>query len=189
VVQVGCSPTLFSVTCGVIGLIAGPPKTSRHLDHWVRFICPLQPVVAATDLRTRLGHESETFISGPSDKGRPPLLAVRWPVPRVSPLTPEVTIHSLGSAAFFASPPGWIVFTTLSWVRVYPDGNPSFVPLFSGFRLASHFKLIFDFRRANFTVGNLHLLGNCVQLKSEVDLSILLSYAPRRVCNRAKACS
>ena len=188
-VQVGCSPTLFSVTCGVIGLIAGPPKTSRHLDHWVRFICPLQPVVAATDLRTRLGHDSEIFTSEPSGKGRPPLLTVRWPVPRVSPLTPEVTIHSLGSAAFFASPPGWIVFTTLSWVRVYPDGNPSFVPLFSGFRLASHFKLIFDFRRANFTVGNLHLLGNCVQLKSEVDLSILLSYAPRRVCNRAKACS
>ena len=146
-------------------------------------------MVAATDLRTRPGHESETFISEPSGKGRPPLLVVRWPVPRVSPLTPEVTIHSLGSAAFFASPPGRIVFTILSWISVYPDGNPSFVPLFRGFRLASHFKLIFDFRRANLTVGDLHLLGNCVQLKPEVGLSILLNCTPRRVCNRVETCS
>ena len=91
-VQVDRSPTPFSVTRGVVGLIAGPFKASRHLNHWVRFICPLQPIVAATDLRTRPGHESETFTSGPSGTGRPPLLAARWPVPRVSPLTPQVTI-------------------------------------------------------------------------------------------------
>jgi hypothetical protein len=135
-VQVDRSPTPFSVTRGVVGLIAGPSKASRHLNHWVRFICPLQPVVAATDLRTRPGHESETFTSGPSGTGRPPLLAVRWPVPRVSPLTPKVTIHSLGSAAFFASPPGQIVFTTVvlsSWLsRREPQLCPSFQRISSG---------------------------------------------------------
>ena len=75
--QVGRSPTPFSVTRGVVGLIAGPSKASRHMDSWVRFICPLQPVVAATDLRTRPGCGSEPFTSGPSGTGRPPLLAVR----------------------------------------------------------------------------------------------------------------
>ena len=128
--QVGRSPTPFSVTRGVVGLIAGPSKASRHMDSWVRFICPLQPIVAATDLRTRPGHESETFTSGPSGTSRPPFLTVRWPVPRVSPLTPQVTIRSLGSAAFFASPPGRIVFTIVglgAWLsRRKPQLCPSF---------------------------------------------------------------
>ena len=65
--RVGCSPTPFSVTRGVVGLIAGPFKASRRLNYWVRFISPLQPVVAATDLRTRLGRGSEPFTSKPSD--------------------------------------------------------------------------------------------------------------------------
>ena len=128
--QVGRSPTPFSVTRGVVGLIAGPSKASRHMDSWVRFICPLQPVVAATDLRTRPGCGSEPFTSGPSGTGLPPLLAVRWPMPRVSPLTPQVTIRSLGSAALFASPPGRIVFTAVvlgSWLsRREPQLCPSF---------------------------------------------------------------
>ena len=64
--RVGCSPTPFSVTRGVVGLIAGPSKASRHLNYWVRFVSPLQPVVAATDLRTRLGRGSELFTSKPS---------------------------------------------------------------------------------------------------------------------------
>jgi len=79
------------VTRGVVGLIAGPLKAFQRLNYWVRFICPLQPVVAATDLRTRPGRGSEPFTSKPSGTGRPPLLAVRLPVPRVSPLTPQVT--------------------------------------------------------------------------------------------------
>ena len=90
--QVGCSPTPFSVTRGVVGLIAGPFKAFRHLDCWVRFISPLQPVVAAADLRTRLGRGCELFTSKPDSMGRPPFLTVRWPLPRVSPLTPQITI-------------------------------------------------------------------------------------------------
>ena len=135
-VQVGRSPTPFSVTRGVVGLIAGPSKASRHMDYWVRFICPLQPVVAATDLRTRLGRGCELFTSKPSSMGLPPLLTMRWPLPRVSPLTPQVTIRSLGSAAFFASPPGRIVFTAVvlgSWLsRREPQLCPSFRRISSG---------------------------------------------------------
>jgi hypothetical protein len=55
--QVDCSPTLFSVTCGVVGLIAGPFKVLGEV------YLPAQPVVAATDLWTRLGHASITFAS------------------------------------------------------------------------------------------------------------------------------
>ena len=65
--QVDCSPTPFPVTRGVVGLIAGPAKALWRLNYWVRFICPLQPVIAATDLRTRLGRGSEPFTSKPSD--------------------------------------------------------------------------------------------------------------------------
>ena len=90
--QVGCSPTPFSVTRGVVGLIAGPSKAFRRLNYWVRFISPLQPVVAAADLRTRLGRGCELFTSKPDSMGRPPFLTVRWPLPRVSPLTPQITI-------------------------------------------------------------------------------------------------
>ena len=90
--QVDCSPTPFPVTRGVVGLIAGPSKALWRLNYWVRFICPLQPVIAATDLRTRLGRGSEHSPPSHRTLGRPPLLAVRWPVPRVSPLTPQFAI-------------------------------------------------------------------------------------------------
>ena len=183
--QVGRSPTPFSVTRGVVGLIAGPSKALRHLNFRVRFICPLQPVVAATDLRTRPGHESETFTSGPSGTGRPPLLAVRWPVPRVSPLTPQITISFTWQrySFLYRHRVGWFS-RPLSWARGHPDGNPSFVPPFRGFRLAVRFRPIFVSRRADAAVGNLHLLGNCVPLKLEVGLGFSLSQNPRRNADR-----
>ena len=162
--QVGCSPTPFSVTRGVVGLIAGPSKASRRLNYWVRFICPLQPVVAATDLRTRLGRGSEPFTSKPSGTGRPPLLAVRWPVPRVSPLTPQVTFSFTWQrySFLYRHRVGWFS-RPLSWARGHPDGNPSFVPPFRGFRLAGRFRPIFVPRRADTAVGNKYPPGNCVQ--------------------------
>ena len=68
----------------------------------------------------------------------------------------------------------------MSWARGYPDGNPSFVPPFRGFRLADRCRSILDSCRADVAVGNLHLLGNCVPLKLEVGLGFSLSQNPRR---------
>ena len=72
----------------------------------------------------------------------------------------------------------------MSWARGYPDGNPSFVPLFRGFRLADRCRSIFDSCRADAAVGNLHLLGNCVPLKLEVGSSFSLNQNPRRNLDR-----
>ena len=134
-IQVGRSPTPFSVTRGVVGLIAGPSKASRHMDSWVRFICPLQPVVAATDLRTRPGCGSEPFTSGPSGKGRPPLLAVRWPVPRVSPLNPQIAISfTLQRCSFCRIATVSDSFHDRRLGRVaIPTGTPAFVLLSEDF--------------------------------------------------------
>ena len=125
-VRVDRSPTPFSVTRGVTGLIAGPFKASRHMNYWVRFICPLQPVVAATDLRTKPGRGSEPFPSGPSGTGLPPLLAVRWPVPRVSPLIPQVTLSFTWQRCIFciAADPDSFHDCCLEFVAI-PTGTPA----------------------------------------------------------------
>ena len=90
--QVDRSPTLFSVTCGVVGLIAGPPKAFQHMDYWVRFICPLsqwlRPLTRGPSWDTQVIHSRPSHLT----PGRPSLLATRLPVPRVSPLTPQITI-------------------------------------------------------------------------------------------------
>ena len=144
-VQVGRSPTPFSVTRGVVGLIAGPSKALRHMDYWVRFICPLsqwlRPLTCGPGLDVDVNYSPPSHLS----MGRPPFLTVRWPVPRVSPLTPQVTIRSLGSAAFFASPPGRIVFTAVvlgSWLsRREPRLLFSFQRISSGWPFPANLRL------------------------------------------------
>ncbi len=87
-----CSPTLFSVTCGVGGLIAGPSKALRHMDYWVRFICPLsqwlRPLTCEPDWDTQVIHSHPSPLAA----GRPSLVTMRSPVPRVSPLNPQIAI-------------------------------------------------------------------------------------------------
>jgi len=63
----------------------------------------------------------------------------------------------------------------LSWARGHPDGNPSFVPPFGGFRLADRFRPIVVSCRADAAVDNQHPLGNCFLLKLETGLSVLNS--------------
>jgi hypothetical protein len=58
----------------------------RHMDYWVRFICPLQPVVAATDLRTRLGWRREPPPPSHLAQVGHRLWRCVGPVSRVSPL-------------------------------------------------------------------------------------------------------
>ena len=128
--QVDCSPTLFSVTCGVVGLIAGPFKVLRRMNFRVRFICPLsqwlRPLTCGPGWDTPVLHSHPSPLAA----GRPSLVTMRWPVPRVSPLNPQVAIRSLGSATVFVSPPVWIVFTAVvlsSWLsRREPQLCPSF---------------------------------------------------------------
>ncbi len=89
---VDCSPTLFPVTCGVVGLIAGPPKALRHMDYWVRFICPLsqwlRPLTCEPDWDTQVIHSHPSPLAA----GQPSLVTMRSPVPRVSPLNPQIAI-------------------------------------------------------------------------------------------------
>ena len=99
--QVDCSPTLFSVTCGVVGLIAGPFKVLRRMNSRVRFICPLSQWLRP--LTCGPGWDTPVFYSHPSPlaAGRPSLLTMRWPAPRVSPLIPQVAIsHTLQRCSF-----------------------------------------------------------------------------------------
>ena len=53
---------------------------------------PAKPMVAATDSRTKLGQASNQSCPSSLTTGRPSLLATRWPMSRVSPLTPQITI-------------------------------------------------------------------------------------------------
>ena len=99
--QVDCSPTLFSVTCGVAGLIAGPFKVLRHLNSWVRFICPLsqwlRPLTCGPGWDTPVLHSHPSPLAA----GLPSLVTMRWPAPRVSPLIPQVAIsHTLQRCGF-----------------------------------------------------------------------------------------
>jgi len=99
--QVDCSPTLFSVTCGVVGLIAGPFKVLRHLNSWVRFICPLsqwlRPLTCGPGWDTPVLHSHPSPLAA----GLPSLVMMRWPAPRVSPLIPQVAIsHTLQRCGF-----------------------------------------------------------------------------------------
>ena len=99
--QVDCSPTLFSVTCGVVGLIAGPFKVLRHMNFRVRFICPLsqwlRPLTCGPGWDTPVLHSHPSPLAA----GRPSLVTMRWPVPRVSPLIPQVAIlHTLQRCGF-----------------------------------------------------------------------------------------
>lgn len=100
--QVDCFPTLFSVTCGVVGLIAGPLKVLRHLKSWVRFICPLsqwlRPLTCGPGWDTPVLHS----YPSPFAAGLPSLVTMRWPAPRVSPLIPQVAIsHTLQRCGFY----------------------------------------------------------------------------------------
>jgi len=97
--QVDGSPTPLSVTCGVAGLMAGPFRISRSwIIEWGLFALRLG--VATPDLRTRWRDICKLSTSSHSlALGRPPLLAVRLPVRRVSPLNSQVALILHGSAA------------------------------------------------------------------------------------------
>ena len=75
---------------------------------------PAQPVVAATDMRTRLDTQVIRSHPSPLEAGQPSLVTMRSPAPRVSPLNPQIAIRLLCSAAVFAASPRFrIVFTTV----------------------------------------------------------------------------
>ena len=133
--QVDCSPTLFSVTCGVVGLIAGPSKVLRHMDCWVRFICPLSQWLRP--LTCGPGWDTPVWCSHPSPlaKGRPSLVTMRWPLPRVSPLIPQVAIsHTLQRRGFCRIATIMDSFHGHRLRRVaIPTGTPAFVLLSEDF--------------------------------------------------------
>jgi len=88
-----------------------------------------------------------------SAQGQPPLVVVRWPVRRVSPLTSQVAFLLHGSAAFFASPPGWKVFTASVFKRVaFPMKTPT-LSRQGGFRSAGRNRPTFGPHRAGITVA------------------------------------
>ncbi len=130
--QVDCSPTLFSVTCEVVGLIAGPFKVLRHMNFWVRFICPLsqwlRPLTCGPGWDTPVLHSHPSPLAA----GRPSLVTMRWPVPRVSPLIPQVAIlHTLQRCGFCRIATVSDSFHGHRLRRVaIPTGTPAFV-LFS----------------------------------------------------------
>ena len=133
--QVDCSPTLFSVTCGVVGLIAGPFKVLRHMNFRVRFICPLSQWLRP--LTCGPGWDTPVLDSHPSPlaAGRPSLLTMRWPVPRVSPLIPQVAIsHTLQRCGFcrIATVSDSFHGHRLRHVAI-PTGTPAFVLLSEDF--------------------------------------------------------
>ena len=133
--QVDCSPTLFSVTCGVVGLIAGPFKVLRHMNFRVRFICPLsqwlRPLTCGPGWDTPVLHS----YPSPLAAGRPSLVTMRWPVPRVSPLIPQVAIsHTLQRCGFcrIATVSDSFHGHRLRHVAI-PTGTPAFVLLSEDF--------------------------------------------------------
>ena len=133
--QVDCSPTLFSVTCGVVGLIAGPFKVLRHMNFRVRFICPLSQWLRP--LTCGPGWDTPVLHSHPSPlaPGRPSLMTMRWPVPRVSPLIPQVAIsHTLQRCGFcrIATISDSFHGHRLRHVAI-PTGTPAFVLLSEDF--------------------------------------------------------
>ncbi len=133
--QVDCSPTLFSVTCGVVGLIAGPFKVLRHMNFRVRFICPLSQWLRP--LTCGPGWDTPVLDSHPSPlaAGRPSLVTMRWPVPRVSPLIPQVAIsHTLQRCGFcrIATVSDSFHGHRLRHVAI-PTGTPAFVLLSEDF--------------------------------------------------------
>lgn len=133
--QVDCSPTLFSVTCGVVGLIAGPFKVLRHMNFRVRFICPLSQWLRP--LTCGPGWDTPVVDSHPSPlaAGRPSLVTMRWPVPRVSPLIPQVAIsHTLQRCGFcrIATVSDSFHGHRLRHVAI-PTGTPAFVLLSEDF--------------------------------------------------------
>ena len=133
--QVDCSPTLFSVTCGVVGLIAGPFKVLRHMNFRVRFICPLSQWLRP--LTCGPGWDTPVLDSHPSPlaAGRPSLVTMRWPVPRVSPLIPQVAIsHTLQRCGFCRIATVSDSFHGHRLRRVaIPTGTPAFVLLSEDF--------------------------------------------------------
>ena len=89
--QAAGSPTLLSMASGVFGLIAGPFRTLRSLNYWVRLLSPLQPVFAAPACRpgkdTFARHLSLYHLA----PRQPSLLAVRLRgATGLAPLTPQV---------------------------------------------------------------------------------------------------
>ena len=133
--QVDCSPTLFSVTCGVAGLIAGPFKVLRHMNFRVRFICPLsqwlRPLTCGPGWDTPVLHSHPSPLAA----GRPSLVTMRWPVPRVSPLIPQVAIsHTLQRCGFcrIATVSDSFHGHRLRHVAI-PTGTPAFVLLSEDF--------------------------------------------------------
>ena len=154
--QVDCSPTLFSVTCGVVGLIAGPFKVLRHMNFRVRFIYPLSQWLRP--LTCGPGWDTPVLDSHPSPlaAGRPSLVTMRWPVPQVSPLILRLPFHTLQRCGFAASPRFRIVFSAIVFGTWLSRQEPGTVP-FGGFRPADCFQSIYGFRRADVTV-NLHLI-------------------------------
>ena len=133
--QVDCSPTLFSVTCGVVGLIAGPFKVLRHMNFRVRFICPLsqwlRPLTCGPGWDTAVLHSHPSPLAA----GRPSLVTMRWPVPRVSPLIPQVAIsHTLQRCGFcrIATVSDSFHGHRLRHVAI-PTGTPAFVLLSEDF--------------------------------------------------------
>ena len=157
--QVDCSPTLFSVTCGVVGLIAGPFKVLRHMNFRVRFICPLsqwlRPLTCGPGWDTPVLHSHPSPLAA----GRPSLVTMRWPVPRSRLLSLRLPFHILCSAAVFAASPRFrIVFTAIVFGTWLSRREPGFCSPFGGFRPADCFQSIYGFRRADVTVSNQHLI-------------------------------
>lgn len=133
--QVDRSPTLFSVTCGVVGLIAGPFKVLRRMNFRVRFICPLsqwlRPLTCGPGWDTPVLHSHPSPLAA----GRPSLVTMRWPVPRVSPLIPQVAIsHTLQRCGFcrIATVSDSFHGHRLRHVAI-PTGTPAFVLLSEDF--------------------------------------------------------
>ena len=76
---------------------------------------------------------------------------------------------------------GWFS-QPLSWARGHPDGDPSFVPPFGGFRLAGRFRPIFVSRRADAAVGNHTLWATAFGARSKRARTYLTQFnASRRL--------
>jgi hypothetical protein len=131
-------PTPFSTASGVVGLIAGPSSTLRHMDYRVRPLSPLRLVVAPP----ACGPGQDTFVTAyprldQLAPGRPLLVAVRWP--GATGLTSylsgcfSLTCQrcSLQHRRRFGS-----FSRALPWLMVLPGSDAHFVPPFSVFRLA-----------------------------------------------------
>jgi len=101
----------------------------------VRFICPLsqwlRPLTCGPGWDTPVLHSHPSPLAA----GRPSLVTMRWPVPRVSPLIPQVAIlHTLQRCGFCRIATVSDSFHGHRLRRVaIPTGTPAFVLLSEDF--------------------------------------------------------